>query len=84
MFKIDIEEYEFSDGGFTDWISSGSLKNVGQIAIELHVENHEQNERWTYLEALSLDFNLSYFRQYIDLLGHLQDLYNLGRDEKVI
>jgi len=59
--KIDIEEYEFSEGGLTDWITSGSLKNVGQIAIELHVENHEQNER-----------------QYIILLQHLQDLYNLG------
>jgi len=43
--KIDIEEYEFSEGGFRDWIDSGALNNVKQIAIELHVEHREENPK---------------------------------------
>lgn len=43
--KIDIEEYEFSEGGFRDWINSGALNYVRQIAIELHVEHREENSK---------------------------------------
>ena len=35
--QIDIEGGEFSSGGFSDWISTGALDNVNQIALELHV-----------------------------------------------
>jgi len=49
--KIDIEEYEFSKGGFSDWLSSGALRNVNQIAIELHVDHHEENQS-QYIELL--------------------------------
>ena len=44
-FQIDIEGYEFSDGGFTDWIKSGALTHVKQLAIELHINHEENNER---------------------------------------
>ena len=43
--QIDIEEYEFSEGGFQDWIKSGALVNVNQIALELHVLHKESNPR---------------------------------------
>merc|ERR1712241_668001 len=49
--KIDIEEYEFSEGGFQDWIKSGALVNVNQIALELHVLHKESNAR-QYIEHL--------------------------------
>ena len=45
-FQIDIEEYEFSEGGFEDWIKSGALVNVNQIALELHVLHKDSNPRW--------------------------------------
>ena len=44
-FQIDIEGYEFSDGGFTDWIKSGALTHVKQLAIELHINHEENNKR---------------------------------------
>ena len=38
--QIDIEGWEFTEGGFPDWVKSGVLKNnVNQIAIELHLPN---------------------------------------------
>ena len=43
--QIDIEEYEFSEGGFDDWIRSGALENVSQMALELHVVHQESNPR---------------------------------------
>merc|ERR1712001_261544 len=43
--KIDIEAYEFTEGGFVDWITSGALENVGQIAIELHVDYDQSDDR---------------------------------------
>ena len=36
LAQIDIEGAEFSSGGFSDWISTGALDNVNQIALELH------------------------------------------------
>jgi len=51
--KIDIEGYEFSDGGFTDWIKSGALTHVKQLAIELHI-NHEENNERQYIEILKI------------------------------
>ena len=45
LSQIDIEEYEFSEGGFEDWIKSGALVNVNQIALELHVLHKESNPR---------------------------------------
>jgi len=51
--KIDVEGFEFSDGGFKDWIESGALKQVKQIAIELHVYNEESNLR-QYIELMQL------------------------------
>ena len=43
--QIDIEEYEFSKGGLEDWIRSGALENVNQMALELHVVHQESNLR---------------------------------------
>ena len=43
--QIDIEGYEFSEGGFKDWISSGALENVSQIALELHIPDIPDDER---------------------------------------
>ena len=45
ILQIDIEEYEFSEGGFDDWIRSGALENVNQMALELHVVHQESNPR---------------------------------------
>ena len=45
MFQIDIEGTEFTDGGFKDWIQSGALENVNQIALELHVVQDKSNKR---------------------------------------
>ena len=44
-FQIDIEEAEFSEGGFTNWINSGALDNVRQIALELHIYQNEENPK---------------------------------------
>ena len=41
--QIDIEAAEFSQGGFQDWISSGALINVSQLAIELHIYDEDDN-----------------------------------------
>ena len=35
--QIDIEGAEFNEGGFRDWIQSGVLNYVDQIALELHM-----------------------------------------------
>ena len=43
--QIDVEGTEFTDGGLKDWIQSGALKNVNQIALELHVVQNKANER---------------------------------------
>ena len=45
LFKIDIEGTEFSEGGFQDWISSGALQTVSQIALELHIPDRPGDER---------------------------------------
>ena len=34
-FQIDIESHELEC--FTDWLASGALGNVKQIALELHL-----------------------------------------------
>ena len=41
LAQIDIEGAEFSSGGFSDWISTGALDNVHQIALELHVKQSD-------------------------------------------
>jgi len=51
--KIDIEGTELSDGGFKDWIESGALQNVDQIALEMHVIQKGSNER-QYIELLHI------------------------------
>ena len=43
--QIDIEGYEFSEGGFEDWISSGALETVSQIALELHIPDRPDDKR---------------------------------------
>ena len=43
--QIDIEGYEFSHGGFEDWISTGALDIVSQIALELHIHDRPGDER---------------------------------------
>ena len=42
---MDVEGAEFTDGGFKDWINSGALKNVNQIALELHAVQKKAKER---------------------------------------
>ena len=38
--KIDIEEHELA--AFPDWLATGALKNVNQVALELHLTSlHE-------------------------------------------
>ena len=41
-FQIDIEGGEWSSGGFSDWLSSGVLHKVDQMALELHVRQNHQ------------------------------------------
>ena len=43
--QIDIEGYEFREGGFQDWISTGALEIVSQIALELHINDSPGDER---------------------------------------
>ena len=43
--QIDIEEAEYSEGGFDDWMKSGALTQVSQIAIELHMIDNGSNLR---------------------------------------
>ena len=43
--QIDIEGYEFSEGGFKDWISTGALETVGQIALEIHIPDRPDDKR---------------------------------------
>ena len=45
LFPIDVEGTEFTDGGFKDWIKSGALENVNQMALELHVVQNKTNDR---------------------------------------
>ena len=40
--QIDIEGYEFSEAGLRDWLDSGALNNVNQIALELHHKDNHQ------------------------------------------
>ena len=56
-FQIDIEESEWSEGGFVDWIDSGALKNVQQLAIELHVDHYEEDTK-QYINMLEIFQNL--------------------------
>jgi len=51
--KIDIEGYEFSEGGFSDWLSSGALQSVSQIALELHMPDRPDDER-QYINLLRI------------------------------
>lgn len=51
--KIDIEGYEFSEGGFKDWISSGALENVSQIALELHIPDRP-DDKSQYINLLRI------------------------------
>ena len=44
-FQIDVEGSEFSQGGFQEWISSGALTFVNQIALELHIPDSPADER---------------------------------------
>ena len=36
-FQIDIEGGEWSSGGFSDWLSSGVLHNVDQMALAIGI-----------------------------------------------
>ena len=49
--QIDIEGGEFSNGGFKDWLESGALENVNQLAIELHVHG-EHTKRLQLVQDL--------------------------------
>ena len=51
--QIDIEGYEFSNGGFIDWIQSGALENVAQLALELHIPDNPDNDR-QYIHLLRI------------------------------
>jgi len=59
--KIDIEGYEFSDAGLRDWLDSGALDNVNQIALELHHKDNPQQIPF-YLQLLQ-DLYKAGFRQ---------------------
>ena len=37
FLQVDIEGHELREGGLKDWLSSGALNNVNQLAIELHL-----------------------------------------------
>ena len=50
---MDVEGTEFSDGGFEDWIKSGALTNINQIALELHVVQDRSNKR-QYIKLLEI------------------------------
>ena len=48
VIQIDIKGSEFSDGGFglnwiLDWIKSGALKNVRQMALEFYLESKPEH-----------------------------------------
>ena len=45
--KIDIEGHELP--GFRDWIDTGALKNVNQMALELHLTKLHQGPRLVFL-----------------------------------
>ena len=79
LCQIDIEAHEFTEGGFDDWITSGALENVGQIALELHV-NYDQSDERYHCDHTLTSWTTGYdiiinCRQFIKLL--LQDLYKL-------
>jgi len=64
--KIDVEGYEYSAGGFQNWIDSAALNSVDQFGIELHVlHEFEKNNGTTR-------------RSYKGMLQVLQDLYKMG------
>ena len=76
LCQIDIEAHEFTEGGFDDWITSGALENVGQIALELHVNYDQSDKRYHCDHTTGYDIIINY-RQFIKLLKILQDLYKL-------
>ena len=39
--QIDIEGYELEPAGLRDWLDSGALRNVQQIALEVHHYNEQ-------------------------------------------
>ena len=73
--QIDIEGAEFSSGGFSDWISTGALNNVNQIALELHVR---QSDFVPLVELLQQLYRLG-FR----LISQARLYYILGRSSLV-
>jgi len=82
--KIDIEAAEFSEGGFSNWINSGALNNVRQIALELHIYQNEKNQKQynELLDLLKVLYNLGYvvISQEVNMVFGPRDpdgLYNL-------
>ena len=50
LVQIDIKGSEFSDGGFglnwiLDWIKSGALKNVKQMALDFYLESKPEHSQ---------------------------------------
>lgn len=58
--KIDIEGAEFNEGGFRDWIQSGVLNYVDQIALELHMTQNNDREYIEAMEILQDLYNLGF------------------------
>jgi len=58
--KIDIEGHELP--GFRDWIDTGALKNVNQMALELHLTKLHQGPRFIWLLEVLQDLYKMGFR----------------------
>eukprot|EP00090_Calanus_glacialis_P001572 TRINITY_DN11142_c0_g1_i1.p1 TRINITY_DN11142_c0_g1~~TRINITY_DN11142_c0_g1_i1.p1 ORF type:complete len:285 (+),score=58.91 TRINITY_DN11142_c0_g1_i1:108-962(+) len=59
--KIDIEGHELS--GFSNWLATGALRNVNQMALELHMTELHKGPKFIWLleilqELYKLDFRV--------------------------
>lgn len=58
--KIDIEGHEL--GGLSDWLATGALDNVNQIAMELHLPSLHNPSRFKWLLEALQEMNRKNFR----------------------
>ena len=72
--QIDIEAHELGDGGLTEWLSSGVLKYVNQLGIELHLTSLHSGPRYYANTHCYVRFNL----RFKWMLHIIQEMYKLN------
>ena len=80
ILQIDIEGYEL--GGLPEWIKSGALNNVNQLALELHLTFLHEGPRFKWIlevlqELYKMDFRVISHEVNMVMGPGADNLYNL-------